>query len=301
MIVVGTADGLVELALDGTPIRQALGGVQIEGISGDWALTEGRVVSLRSGAVVDLPGDLVATAVLAGPRGRALVGTEGAHLVPLGGPGQPLADGAFEGAAGRRSWASPWGGAPVVRSLAAGAEGPLVGVHVGGVWRTEGDGWAQAVAPEVEALQVVAAGKVVAVGAATGVGLSTDGGRTWDWSDEGLPGSYCRAVAVADGWLVAAVAPAQGDRRSVLVRRPVGDAGRGFVRCGDSGKDDLPDAFDHVVDTFSLAAEGPYVALGTPGGDLFVSQDSGATWDIVADSLPGVSCVSVRPRQADAG
>ena len=75
MIVVGTADGLVELALDGTLIRQALAGVQVEGISGDWALTEGRVVSLRTGAVVELPGDLVATAVLAGPRGRALVGT----------------------------------------------------------------------------------------------------------------------------------------------------------------------------------------------------------------------------------
>jgi len=51
MIVVGTADGLVELALDGTLIRQALAGVQVEGISGDWALTEGRVVSLRTGAV----------------------------------------------------------------------------------------------------------------------------------------------------------------------------------------------------------------------------------------------------------
>jgi hypothetical protein len=295
MIVVGTADGLVELALDGTVIRQALAGVQVEGISGDWAVAEGRVVSLATGSVVELPGDLVPTAVLAGPRARALVGTEGAHLVPIGGPGRPLADGAFEAAAGRRGWASPWGGAPVVRSLAAGAEGPLVGVHVGGVWRSEGDGWAQAVPPEAQVLQVAAADGVVAVGAATGVGLSTDGGRSWDWSDQGLPGAYCRAVALADGWLVAAVAPEQGARRSVLVRRPVGDAGRGFVRCGDSGKDDLPDTLDHLVDTFALAAEGPNVALGTPGGDLCVSRDSGATWDIVADSLPGVGCVAVRP------
>lgn len=295
MIVVGTADGVTELGLDGTPKRHALPGVQVEAVSGEWAIAEGRVVRLSTGAVVELPDGLVPTAVLAGPRGRALVGTEGAHLVPIGGPGRPVADGAFEAAPGRAQWASPWGGPPTVRSLAASPDGPLVGVHAGGVWRSEGDGWAPSVPVDAEALQVAASGKFIGLGTADGVGLSTDGGRSWDWSDAGLPGTYCRAVAVAEGWLVAAVSPEQGDRRSVLVRRPVDDVRRGFVRCGDTGKDDLPDQFDHLVDTFELAAAGPYVVLGTPGGDLFVSQDAGATWDIISDSLPGVNCVDVRP------
>jgi hypothetical protein len=295
MIVVGTADGLTELGLDGTPIRHALAGVQVDAVSGSWAIADGRVVSLTTGGVVELPGGLAATAVLAGPPGRALVGTEGAHLVPVGGPGRPVADGAFEAAAGRQEWASPWGGPPVVRSLSASPDGPLVVVHVGGVWRCEGDGWAQSVPAEAGAHQVVAVGKVVGVAAAGGVGLSTDGGRSWDWRESGLPGRYCRAVALADGWLVAAVAPEQGDPRCVLVRRPLDDRTRGWVRCGDSGKDDLPDQFDHPVDTGELAAAGPVVALGTPSGDLLVSQDSGATFDIVADSIPGVNCVWVRP------
>lgn len=295
MIVVGTADGISDVALDGTPLRRALAGVQVDAVSGEWAIVEGRVVALGTGSVVDLPDGLVATAVLAGPRGRALVGTEGAHLVPVGGPGRPLPDGAFEAAAGRQEWASPWGGAPAVRSLAAGPDGPLVGVHGGGVWRSEGDGWASSVPAEAGVHQVVASGKVVAVAAASGVGLSADGGRSWEWKQSGLPGTYCRAVALADGWLVAAVAPEQGARRSVLVRRPLADRSRGWVKCGDSGKDDLPDQFDHPVDTGALAAAGPVVALGTPAGDLLVSQDSGATWEIVDDSIPGVSCVYVHP------
>lgn len=298
MIVVGTADGLTELALDGTPIRQLMPGVQVEAVSGDWALVEGRVVRLSTGAVVGLPDGLLPTAVLAGPRGRALVGTEGAHLVPIGGPATPVADGAFEAAPGRSQWASPWGGPPAIRSMAASPGGPLVGVQGGGVWRSEGDGWVVTVPVEAGVHQVVAAGKLVAVATAGGVGLSTDGGRSWDWNDAGLPGTYCRAVALAEGWLVAAVAPEQGDRRSALLRRPVGDRTRGWVRCGDSGKDDLPDQFDHLVDTSELAADGTIVALGTPGGDLFVSQDAGATWDIVADSLPGVNCVEAhRPEE----
>jgi photosystem II stability/assembly factor-like uncharacterized protein len=182
-----------------------------------------------------------------------------------------------------------------VRSITAGPEGPIVGVYVGGVWRPEGDRWVEAVAAAAEVHQVVARGKVVAVAASAGVGQSQDGGRSWEWRDDGMHGSYCRAVAVAEGWLVVGASAGPGSRRSALYRRPVDDTSRPFVQCGDSGKDDLPEAFAHVVDTFELAASGPRVVVGTPSGDLYLSEDSGATWRTVSDSLPGVSCVELRP------
>jgi hypothetical protein len=301
MIVVGTADGLVELAADGTELRRALPGVQVDAVSGDWAVAEGRVVALRTGATVELPAGLQARCVLAGTGGRALVGTSKAHLLQVGPDRGPVADGAFEAIAGRQAWMSPWGGPPDVRSVTAGPDGPVVGVYAGGVWRPEGDRWVEAVPTAAEAMQVVARGKVVAVAAGMGIGQSTDGGRSWDWRDDGLHASFCRAVAVTERWLVVAASAGPGSRRSALYRRPVDDASRSFIPCGDSGKDDLPEAFNHVVDTFELAGSGERVAVGTPSGCLYLSEDGGSTFHLVTDGLPGVSCVELRADAPSAG
>ena len=298
--MVGTADGLVELAADGTELRRALPGMQVDAVSGDWAVAEGRVVALRTGTVVDLPAGLRARCVLAGTGGRALVGTSGAHLLQVGPDRGPVADGAFETIAGRRAWTSPWGGPPDVRSVTAGPDGPVVGVYAGGVWRPDGDRWVEAVPAAAEAMQVVARGKVVAVAAGTGVGQSTDGGRSWDWRDDGLHASSCRAVAVTERWLVVAAGAGPDAGRSALYRRPVDDPSRAFVPCGDAG-DDLPEAFDHVVDTCELAGAGERVAVGTPSGRLYLSEDGGGTFRLVADGLPGVSCVELRADPAAAG
>ncbi|HLM64437.1 MAG TPA: sialidase family protein [Acidimicrobiales bacterium] len=289
MIVVGTADGLVELALDGREIRRALPGYQVSAISRDWVIADGRVVSLRGGQPIELPAGLTGRCVLAGSGGRALVGTNKAHLLQVGNPGGPVADGAFEAIPGRERWSTPWGGPPDVRSIAAGPDGPIVGVHVGGVWRPEGDRWVEAVPVEADDHQVVASGKTVAVAAGAGVGQSEDGGRTWDWHDDGLHGPYCRAAALAEGWLIVSASSGPGAKRSALYRRPLDAPARPFVPCGDG----LPQGFAHQIDTFELAAAGNVVALGTPVGELFVSQDSGATWARIADTLPGVRCVAL--------
>src|SRR5918995_1243424 len=86
----------------------------------------------------------------------------------------------------------------------------LAGVHVGGVWRRQASGWTEVVPAEADDHQVVAEGDVVAVAAAVGVGQSDDGGVTWTWSDEGLHAPYCRAAAVADGWLLATASTGPG-------------------------------------------------------------------------------------------
>ena len=131
----------------------------------------------------------------------------------------------------------------------------------------------------------------MAVAAAIGVGQSDDGGDTWTWSDDGLHAAYCRAAAVADGWLLASASTGPASTEGAVYRRPLGDPAAPFARCGTGDGEGMPAAFAHNIDTFALAAAGPLVAVGTPTGDLFVSEDSGATWRRLATALPGIHCV----------
>lgn len=297
MLLVGTGDGVVELAIDGRELRRAQPDVEITAISGDWAIGARRLLALDTGATVELPEGLAPRCVLALGGGRALVGTSHARLVEVGGPAGPAIDTSFDEIPTRQSWTTPWGGPPDTRSVAAGPGGTLAGVHVGGVWRRDPDRWLEIVPAEADNHQVVAAGPTVAVAAAIGVGQSDDGGETWTWSDEGLHGSYCRAVAVADDWLLASAATGPGHRESAVYRRPLGDPERPFEPCGwgdaRDGKGRLPARFPHLIDTFALVAAGGLVAVGSPTGEVYLSEDSGATWRSLTESLPGVHCVEV--------
>lgn len=296
MLLVGTGDGVVELGIDGRELRRAQPDVEITAVSGDWAIGSRRLLALETGASVELPDGLAPRCVLALEGGRALVGTSEARLVEVGGPEGPQVDTSFDEIPTRDRWTTPWGGPPDTRSVAVGADGPLAGVHVGGVWRHDPDGWIEVVPAEADDHQVVAVGSTVGVAAAVGVGQSDDGGRTWSWSDEGLHAPYCRAVAIADDWILASAATGPGARESAVYRRPLADPGRPFEPCGTgngSEPDRLPARFPHLIDTFALAAAGGLVAVGSPTGEVHLSEDSGATWRCLTESLPGVHCVDL--------
>ena len=164
-------------------------------MSGDWAIADGGVIALDTGAAVELPDGLVARCVLALDGGRALVGTSDARLVEVGGPEGTARDAVFDAVPTRGSWTTPWGGPPDTRTLAAGAGGPYVGVHVGGVWRPGTGEWVEVVPAEADDHEVAFGDGVLAVAAGIGVGQSGDRGATWHWSDDGLHGRYCRSVA----------------------------------------------------------------------------------------------------------
>src|ERR671910_342664 len=72
MLLVGTADGLLDLALDGREERRTMAGAEVRAVSGDWAVAEGRVIALDTGDAVALPAGLVprCVAALAGGRPR---------------------------------------------------------------------------------------------------------------------------------------------------------------------------------------------------------------------------------------
>ncbi|HEX5365446.1 MAG TPA: hypothetical protein VFW63_02125 [Acidimicrobiales bacterium] len=290
MLLVGTADGLLDLALDGTEERRTLVGADVVAVSGDWAVAGGWLMALELGRPVDLPASLAPRCVLALPGGRALVGTSDARLLEVGGPDGVRRDAAFDGVPGRARWSTPWGGPPDLRSLAVAGDRLYASVHVGGVWRRDATGWAQVVAAERDGHQVAASGTTVVVAAAVGVGQSDDGGDTWHWSDAGLHGPYCRAVAIADGWVLASASPGPGATEGAVYRRPLREPRAPFTRCGGGGEG-LPTSFARNVDTSELAASGALAAVGTPEGDVHLSDDAGATWRRVAVALPGVRCV----------
>lgn len=294
MIVTGTADGLYEIGLDGVVQRKALLGKQISVISGDWVIADDVVTSLSDDRTVSLPDGLVPRSLLGEAGGTCIVGTSGARLFDVRPDGAEPID-AFDRIPTRQNWSTPWGGSPNIRSLARGTAGLFVNIHVGGVWRSDdsGDldgGWVEVVGADVDVHQVVAVETTVVVAAATGVGQTTDGGVNWTWSAQGLISPYSRAVAISDGWLLASASTGPGANNGSLYRRPWDRPKQAFKTCG--GRGELPNRFPFNVNTFELAAAGDLVALGTPGGELYLSEDHGESWRLLADALPGVRCVA---------
>jgi hypothetical protein len=288
MIVTGTADGLYELSLDGVIQRHALGGTEVRAVSGDWAVANDAVVSVSSGQKAPLPDGLVPRCLLSGPSGSCLVGTSAARLFEVDARGARPVE-TFDAIPSRPEWSTPWGGPPDTRSMTRSSQGLLVNVHVGGVWRGDGHTWAEAVRPDQDAHQVIAIESTVAVAAATGVGQSADGGATWSWSGDGLHATYCRAATIADGWLLVSASTGPGTHKGSIYRRPLDAPDKPFAEVGG---DSLPKVFPHNVDTFELTAAGELVAVGTPSGEVYLSEDSGGTWRVLADALPGVRSVT---------
>lgn len=258
-------------------------------------VVDGRVVRGGTDAGFDEvagPGDLTVHCILPF-HGRLLAGTSDAHLCEVvDGRVEPLP--AFDAINDRDEWYTPWGDPPDVRSLApAPGGGVLVNVHVGGIWRSPDlETWEQVVETDADVHQVVSGddGSSVVVAAAVGFGESADAGHAFEWSTDGLHASYCRATALAgsDGEVVLITASTGPSTDHAGVYRRT-RTGRPFERC-DVG---LPTVFRHNVDTHCLAADADRAAFGTAEGDVYVSRDAGATWDLAAAGLPRIRCVAL--------
>jgi hypothetical protein len=223
--------------------------------------------------------------------GAIWVGTGEAHLHRVE-DGQLETVTSFDHIDGRASWYTPWGGPPDVRSLSAGPDGPVyANVHVGGIVRStdRGTTWAPTIEIDTDVHRVLAddetPGVVFAALGAGGLGVTSDGGETWSFETEGLHATYCRAVAIAGEWLILSASTGPRGGRAGLYRRPI--EGGAFQRC-TSG---LPEWFDKNIDSVCLDARGATAAFGTQGGEVYVSSDSGGTWELVERALPPVQCV----------
>ena len=218
------------------------------------------------------------------------VGSSEARLFRVAGSGlDPIA--AFDGAEGRSSWYTPWGGPPDTRSMSEWDDDLYVNVHVGGILRTDDRGghWAPTIDIDADVHQVATAEGLVLAACAGGLAVSEDRGTTWTVRADGLEAPYSRAVAVCGDAVLASASSGPRGGRSAVYRGAL--AGGGFERC----REGLPEWFDDNIDSMWLDAlpDGSFAAFGTPDGHLFGSSDAGSSWTELAAGLPVVLRVLV--------
>ena len=243
--------------------------------------------------------------------GGLLLGTAGAHLFQLAGDQWERLE-SFESAEGRAGWYTPWGGPPDTRSLSQDDQGNLyANVHVGGIAKSIDGGhtWHSTINIDADVHQVIVIPQTpgslpgsfrderparLLAATSRGLAISDDGGTTWRFHTGGMEGTYCRAVAVAARMLLVTVSGGPGGKRAGLFRRALNHAGpatsqadRPFQRC----RMGLPEWFSSNIDTYCLSADGELAVFGVATGSVFASQDSGETWQALADDLGAVRCV----------
>src|SRR2546423_1419701 len=167
-ISLATAAGLADLGDDGHLDWRLKG--DSRAVTGEWAIVDDAVVGLddsHHAMIVDpAPQCLVETSA------GVLVGTAQARLFALDrGATVVTPVGSFDRIPTRDQWYTPWGGPPDTRSIAVDASGTtFVNVHVGGVWRSDGDGsWTEVVDRDTDTHQILAADGAIVVAAAVGV------------------------------------------------------------------------------------------------------------------------------------
>jgi hypothetical protein len=305
-LLAGTEKGLFVSAVGGpTDEVGDLAGRSVSALGRDghgtwWALVDGRAVwrARERGAwspVAEMDDGEPALTCLLADGDRVLVGTAGAHLRRVA-DGSLRAVAAFEEAAGREEWYTPWGGPPDTRSLATDGAGAIyANVHVGGIVRSidGADTWEPTIDIHTDVHQVIAdprlLGRVWAGLGDGGLARSDDRGGTWKRFTDGLHGTYVRAVAVVDGTVLVTASTGPSTRRAAVYRKPVDEDDAPFERC----RDGLPEWFTENIDTGRLAAADGLGVIGTSAGEVFVSADAGVTWERAADGLPAVRVVAV--------
>ena len=284
MILVGTDRGL--FALDGSArLPESEVTWLAPGSKGFWAVVDGRVLR-PDGTFADREG----------PEPTCVAPTSHGVLVGLPEAGlERLDDGPVRGFTdipGREGWYTPWGGPPDTRSVAESTDGTLhVNVHVGGIPRSRDGGatWEPTIDIATDVHQVLAHPQdpnVVLAAAAVGLCVSRDGGDSYSHRDDGLHSSYARAVAVAGDRVLVTASTGPSGGQAALYRGPIA-LDRPFEKC-TSG---LPEWFHDNIDTGCLTADGDTVAFGTGEGDVYVSEDAGATWERAVTGLPRVLAV----------
>jgi photosystem II stability/assembly factor-like uncharacterized protein len=292
LIVVATSSGL---AVPGGA-REHLAGSAVTALhvsaGATWVVVGGRHLYRLEGARRSLVASLddVGAICVIEHRGDIFVGGSDARLWRLDdGALEPVES--FLDAPTRERWSTPWGGPPDVYSMASHGDDLYVGVHVGGIIRSSDGGrsWEPTVDLDVDVHQVVVDvdGDLWAATGMRGLGHSTDRGGTWTFHSRGLHAGYLLAVAAAsDGVLVGASSGPHADD-GALYRFADGM----FERCAG-----LPADLGGAISPRHVAAQGDDVVVALPNGDVYGSTDSGRSWSIAAEALPGVSGVALRTR-----
>src|SRR6266550_6122829 len=240
--------------------------------------------------IADLPG--LRVGCIAATHADVFVGSSEARLFRVAGDRlEPISG--FDGADGRSTWYTPWGGPPETRSISEWDDDVYVNVHVGGILRTDdrGQHWTPTIDIDADVHQVATAQGLVLAACAGGLAASGDRGTTWTLRADGLDAPYSRGVTVCGDTVLVSASSGPRGGRSAVYRGTL--ASGGFDRC----RDGLPEWFDDNIDTMCLDGlpDGSFAAFGTSDGQLFGSFDAGSSWTELASELPVILRVLVVP------
>lgn len=245
-----------------------------------WALVARRDLYRVGGGACELVArlDEPAGGVIGVHRGVPWVGGDRARVWRLDGTALVEVT-SFQDAPTHEDWHTPWGGPPDIFSFASDGTYLYVSVHVGGILRTtDGSDWTPTIDlhDDVHQAAVAADGTVWAATGMRGLAESRDGGATWHYHTRGLHATYALAVApLASGALVA-VSSGHAARDGGVYRFD----GERAIRCAD-----LPLELHGAVGPRQLATSGERAVVALPNGDIYLSDDGGASWSRIAEGL----------------
>jgi hypothetical protein len=296
-ILVATRNGLHTFD-DGHSRREDHAGRPVTALgrsgTGVWGIVDTSEVWHANGAgwarVTDL--DSLRATCVAAIDTDVFVGSSQARLFRLDGETlEPVI--AFDGAEGRETWHTPWGGPPDTRSIANWDDDVYVNVHVGGILRSDDRGgtWTPTIEVDADVHHVTTADGMVLAACAGGLAVSTDRGTAWTYRIDGLEARYARSVAVCGGTVLVSTSNGPRGGRAAVYRGDI--SGGAFDRC----REGLPEWFDDNIDTYCLDAlpDGSLAAFGTSDGRLYGSTDEGGSWSQLASGLAAVQRVLVLP------
>jgi photosystem II stability/assembly factor-like uncharacterized protein len=297
-------------SVSGKEVRQELAGRSVSGLADDGyggviAIIDGHSLQRRppDGEWTELAKSETPLSCCVRVGDSVFIGTDDARILRLNPDGTLQWLTGFDATPGRNTW---YAGAAIIdgklmgpplgiRSMAATCDDAvlLANVHVGGIPRSTDGGltWQSTIDVETDIHQVCAhptRPEIVIAAAAVGLCVSHDAGATWTIEDRGLHAPHCSAVAFGrnDIFVSASVDPfsAQG----AVYRRPID--GNGPLEFLGGG---MPEWTAGKADTNCIASRDSTVAVIDWAGNLYVSDDDGATWSCPANGLAGPSGLHV--------
>lgn len=298
MFVLATKGGLATISTDGELLSMSREGDAVKAVvplEGELAIAvEGRGVLIGSGEdwrQVGLEDQIIWT--LGAQDGSLYAGLEPAAIMRLEHSGDWTELSGLTRVDGYSGWHSPWGPADLC-SIVAEPDRLIVGIEIGGVAISMDGGlsWMAANSGLFEDVHaVVAVGDCLVATTGGGLHCSRNGGENWTWESEGMDRGYTQGLAIAgDNVLVSAASgpppmwesngPEAAIFRARLTAEPLE-----FVMTTDK--------FVGNVGRLGMASSGDAVVAGTSAGELLVSHDAGATFEILIRDLPEINDVTI--------